>query len=116
MALDDVNTLFSSNWELDQLLLSGQMTLNPPIGDVFHIPYEIVDYSDLELDYFPMAMIVTRHVGETKWHMQGDEAPYDGTGHDPVFPVISKTKLFCFTAPGSSWEIRYYIFKNKGTV
>lgn len=124
MVIDDSKLIFSSSWDIDQILRSGELTITAPVtssalpiydtsGDI-----EVVDFSDLGLDYPPMYFLSWRSVGKTKWNT--DFSPGGIGEHVGVRRVTTRilnNKLYIFPHNSVSefqMEVRYIIYKDAG--
>lgn len=110
--MNDQDTLFFSNWEIDQVIKQGTVNVTRPPGSPWDAITLAVDFSDLELTYTPMFAISARVNGQTKWNMQGAGSRVTGYSQGPIFPTADNTKLYIYGGtPGTTYNVRYYIFK-----
>lgn len=118
MALDETKLLFNSNWDIDQILLSGQTTVTIP-NTAYGTRTLVVDYTTLGLTTQPRVFIAWRTPGENKWNLNGAANNFGGATKLPIFITATNTQLFATNtgaATSHNREIRYIIYKNPGTV
>lgn len=120
MAIDDNKLIFSSLWDIDQMVKSGTKR----ISVTGTAEYELVDFSDLGLTYSPQYFIAWRRVGKTRWNMEGASSGFDDAGYFDstyMYPLkgrVTPTKLY---ARGEYYngtvdlDVRYIIYRNKAT-
>lgn len=114
MAVDDSRLIFNSNWELDQILMSG--TTNHTFNsEGWSEQVEILDFSGLNLSYTPMFYISWRRQGETRWNLQGASSGMDdSTSTPPPYPVAKNSKIYIYGGLGTAEvEFRYIIYKSR---
>lgn len=116
MAIDDTKLVFNSDWEIDQILLSGEEAITFPI-ETYGTQHELVDFSSLGLTYPPRVQMSWKPQGSTRWVSMGSAPSLVDTYTDPVGVAIDTQKLYVWgTDPAVSFpvDIRYIIYKNKG--
>ena len=119
MAIDETKLLFSSNWDIDQVLASGTATVSFPASQPYGTRVEVYDYSALGMTTYPRVHMYWRKQGETKWNINGAANNFGGTTLLPIFALVTSTKLYAVitgSEAANTKEIRYVIYKNEATV
>ena len=108
--MDDKTTQFSSAWEIDQLLLQGEATVTASTTKQL-----VVDFSSLELTDTPMFQVSIKKTSDSKWSLYGCGI-FDDYANQPMMILANSTSMYAkFGVIGTSYNIRYFIFKKPVT-
>lgn len=96
MARNGTNTIFSSEWNIDQIGLSGEKTIAVGANDV-----ELFNFSSLNLGFQPKFYVAAKQAGSNVWEQSGNR----------LRARVYNNRLYVYSEvfPSTNWTLRYYI-------
>lgn len=112
MAVDDSKTLFSSNWDVNQIVAGNTVTVVVPAYAIGNPRVQVADISSLGLASAPSVLAKIREVGSNTWFAPGGGLYFSGFTNGPLVNiVVTPTAIYADRQVASSItvEIEYYV-------